>query len=121
MFYSRIIARLDFRTRGNERIVNGSSRCSQFPPELVGGISSSYRDVAVFEVAIAWQKQRNNFYCTWDTIALYCDVRRIEWKETYPWLEMNLGVSVTLPIIETINDLSMMYLVSRYLLRHRMH
>lgn len=77
-FIRESVARLDFRIRGNERIVNGSSRCSQFPPEVVGGISSSYRDVAVFGVAIARQKQRNNFYCTWDTIALYCDVRRIE-------------------------------------------
>lgn len=46
---------------------SSSSRCSQFPPEVVGGISSSYRDVGVFGVAITRQKQRNNFYCTWDS------------------------------------------------------
>lgn len=90
MFYSWIIARLDFRTSSNERTVGSSSCCLQFPHEVVGDISSSYRDVGVFGVAIARQKQHNNFYCTWDTIALYCcDVRGIEWKETYSRLEMN--------------------------------
>lgn len=58
--------RLDFRIEAMMTV----ACCSQFSLEVTGGISSSYGDTSVFEVAIARQKQRNNSYCTWDTIAL---------------------------------------------------
>lgn len=79
MFHSRIIARLDFRISSYDDAQSTIARCSQFSPEVTEGISSSYGDAGIFEVAIARQKQRNNSYCTWDTVALYCcDVREVE-------------------------------------------